>query len=196
MNSTLIKTIVGEHTVLWESVKQEIGVYAIEIGGRIYIGSSVDISIRWKQHIRSLANGTHHSVKLQRSFNKHGNPEFTVVELCDESVLLEREQYWLDELNCVAHGLNICPVAGRTVGTVASDETRAKISAALVGNQYGIGNSWTEDHKKNHSDSLKGNQHLLGHVHTEDSKRKIGDALRGRKRGPYKKKTHLNTEAA
>lgn len=39
------------------------GVYGIVNikNNKIYIGSSIDIYLRWKKHIRDLNNGSHHS---------------------------------------------------------------------------------------------------------------------------------------
>ena len=42
------------------------------INGKMYIGSTVNTNVRWLKHKRELLNGTHHSNKLQRAFNKYG----------------------------------------------------------------------------------------------------------------------------
>ena len=47
------------------------GIYLISNSknGKVYVGSSKNIEKRKKQHFKDLENNTHHSVKLQRSYN-------------------------------------------------------------------------------------------------------------------------------
>jgi len=80
---------------------KEIVVYQIRNikNGKIYIGSTIDYVGRQKRHLRRLTNGNHHSIILQRSWDKHGSDNFIfeVLEIIyDKGVLLEREQYYLD----------------------------------------------------------------------------------------------------
>ena len=53
-----------------------------------------------------------------------------ILEYCDKSVLLEREQYYLDSLN---PPYNILKLAGSSSGFKLSEETKKKISKALKG---------------------------------------------------------------
>ena len=50
------------------------GIYKIQNKntGKCYVGSAVNIDRRKKKHFLELRNGIHHSLKLQRSYNKHG----------------------------------------------------------------------------------------------------------------------------
>ena len=76
------------------------GVYKIinTINGKVYIGSSKDISRRWNEHIYSLDVNAHHNKKLQNAWNKYGrqNFKFEIIEECDEKNQFEREQYYID----------------------------------------------------------------------------------------------------
>jgi len=67
---------------------------------KFYIGSSDNIDKRWKRHISELKKRKHHSVYLQRSFNKHGKTNFMlqIIELCNKKELLNIEQKYLDDL--------------------------------------------------------------------------------------------------
>ena len=49
-----------------------IGIYAIRNtkNGKMYIGESIDIEKRWKNHQEDLDNGNHHSYKLQSEWGK------------------------------------------------------------------------------------------------------------------------------
>ena len=46
------------------------------ITNQIYIGSSVNIRSRIKRHFKELKDGKHHSLKLQRSYDKYGKENF------------------------------------------------------------------------------------------------------------------------
>lgn len=89
-----------------------IGIYQIRnlINNKIYIGSSRNLSQREKAHFRQLELNKHHSIKLQRAYNKYGknNFKFEIIELVNNiEELLNREQYWIDKLNAVNDGYNI-----------------------------------------------------------------------------------------
>ena len=87
-----------------------IGIYKIEniINNKVYIGSSNNIERRWKEHIRLLNNNEHHSIKLQRAWNKYGENafEFSVLEECDADRLLYLEQYYIDKFGSSFEGYN------------------------------------------------------------------------------------------
>lgn len=94
---------------------------------KIYIGSSENIQKRWLNHKQMLFANKHHSIHLQRSYNKHGEKSFSyeIIELCDKSLLLERENFYLNELLkadeyvkgvsgfFIKFGYNICPIASK-----------------------------------------------------------------------------------
>lgn len=124
------------------SIPKMSGIYKITctINGRIYIGSSKNILNRWWSHKTELNNKSHRNIHLQRAWNKHGEQSFIieVVELVMTSILLEREQYWLDKLKPFGkNGFNIAQNAERpTLGIKLSNEHRAKISAAQKGRKH------------------------------------------------------------
>jgi group I intron endonuclease len=63
--------------------------------GKEYIGQTVDIDWRIYKHFQALKNGNHHSLKLQRSYNKYGREVFQVsyqqIEVEDYTELLLAE---------------------------------------------------------------------------------------------------------
>lgn len=90
-----------------------IGIYKIENikNGKIYVGSSKDIEKRWKEHIHKLKYGVHHSVKLQRSYDRIEDKsvfKFEVIEETTEDMLKEREQYYIDLYDSFNTGYNCC----------------------------------------------------------------------------------------
>lgn len=81
----------------------ESGIYMIlNITNRkMYIGSSVDISNRWKTHQSDLMRNKHCNFHLQKAFDKYGkeNFQFSILELCDKNQLQEREGHWCTIFN-------------------------------------------------------------------------------------------------
>ena len=115
------------------------GIYCLTntVNQRVYVGSAVSLKARLQQHKAMLSRNAHDNARLQRSWNKHGEHmfAFSVLELVpDRMNLIEREQYWIDRLcAAVKPNLNICPSAGSTLGTKASQSARQKMSLARIG---------------------------------------------------------------
>lgn len=112
---------------------------------RVYIGSAVNIQQRWKNHLKLLKGGCHHSIKLQNHFNKYGEQDlwFTVLEDCFKDLLIRREQYYIDILN---PWFNIYKTAGSPLGTKRSEEVCRKSSVFMQGNTYRLGKSLSKEH--------------------------------------------------
>ena len=108
------------------------GIYQIQSRikpSRIYIGSAVNITKRWAQHLERLRKRIHHSRKLQRHYNKYGESDlmFSMVLTCDREHLIEHEQYFLDTLKPY---FNTSPNAYSQLGLKHSEATKKKISEA------------------------------------------------------------------
>lgn len=93
-------------------MEQKSGVYIITnlINKKIYVGSSINIKLRWANHKSDLRRGTHRNKHLQRAWNKYGeeNFNFKILEECDIEGLTREEaiskvqnleQKYLDSLN-------------------------------------------------------------------------------------------------
>ena len=109
-------------------MKGKIGVYSIKNKntGKYYIGSTlVCFYGRRRDHFSDLRRGDHHSKKLQRSFNKHGEAsfEFEVLQECDKDNVRNTEQEWLTIIKPF-YNMTL------TVGTIDSHtyDTKLKIS--------------------------------------------------------------------
>lgn len=166
------------------------GVYAIvcSANGKQYIGSAVNIKRRWRWHRTALRGNRHHSILLQRAWNKYGEHsfEFTVLEYCAPDVVVSREQQWLDSrtpydptlgYNIAAHA--DAPTRGRrlsaehrakigvkSTGRHRTDADKAKISAAHKGRRH------TPESRANMSAAHKGK------TLPAEQRAKIGDASR------------------
>lgn len=75
------------------------GIYRFDIGKHFYIGSAKIIKRRWQEHITHFKKNKHHSEFAQNAFNKYKSIIFSIIELCDESNIAQREQYWIDTLS-------------------------------------------------------------------------------------------------
>ena len=67
------------------------GIYAIKnlINGRIYVGSSVNMEIRWVQHKSLLKGGNHHSERLQYDWDEHKEENF----VCEVVLVVNSEEH-------------------------------------------------------------------------------------------------------
>lgn len=134
------------------------GVYAIRntVTGKVYVGQSANVRKRVRRHFAMLRAGTHHSEKLQRAFNKDGEGMFVaeVLELCERAGLDACEQKFIDAFDAYRAGYNACPVPSAPMaGKSMSQESRARIAAALVGRRK------TEITRQRLSEALCGRPH-------------------------------------
>lgn len=116
------------------------GIYKIEhlSTGRVYVGSSVDLARRRREHINRLTRGTHVNPKLQNAWKKYGADQFSfsVLERCQRDMLLEREQWHIEDSRAALDGFNVMPTAGTTMGFRHSPETIAKIKLSNTGKRH------------------------------------------------------------
>lgn len=152
------------------------GIYAIATVAtpvRRYIGSSSNISFRWRTHRRHLDRGTHENPHLQSAWLKYGPDgfRFTVLEeVLDASALLGREQWYLDR---AVDPFNVVMSAGlppTRLGRPHSAETKARIRAATLGRVH------SESARRQTSATL------TGRVQPRAQSLKISAALKGIKR--------------
>ena len=111
-------------------LKMESGIYAIKntATGRYYIRSSKNLQKRWQEHRYHLKRGTHHSLKLQRSYDKHGVDafEFSVLKRVDdlssleevEAEFIELYKAWTDGYNVLKRGAKLADYPDGTVRNV------------------------------------------------------------------------------
>ena len=140
--------------------KNTTGVYKITSpSGRIYIGKAQCVRKRWHQY--NLKECTKQP-RLHESFKKYGvkNHTFEIIEVCSESVLSRRENYWQLFFNVTGRkGLNCI---------IEDPESRKRILS--------------EDSKKRASDRMSGKNHPnYGKKLSQETKDKIGKANKGTK---------------
>jgi group I intron endonuclease len=155
--------------------KEKSGIYKLtnKLTNEIYIGQSSDISKRFKNYFNMSYIRSKNTFKISRALIKYGYSNFslTILEYCDKSDLLKREQYYFDKLN---PQYNILKIAGSSLNYRHSKETKAKISKALkeiyVKQKSALLSSLNKDTNKFINIETKINNSLLGKVHKEVSK--------------------------
>jgi group I intron endonuclease len=139
------------------------GVYVIRNvnNNKVYVGSSIRIKTRIKQHKHHLKSGEHHSLWLQRSWNKHGEDsfEFTVILFCSKKDVLFYEQRAIDGMD--AHrskgGYNMYPTAGSCAGIKRTQAEREKMKLRNIGRiPWNKGVPQLEAQRKAHSIIMTG----------------------------------------
>ena len=86
-------------------------VYGIwnKVSNKWYVGATSRWRIRRGQHKKSLQQNKHHSIKLQRAWNKYGEGafHFLILEETDNTKLVE--EAWIKRLNSYQNGYNCTP---------------------------------------------------------------------------------------
>lgn len=180
------------------------GVYAIRcrVDGRTYIGSSVNVTQRWREHISRLRNQIHGNRDLQSAWNLYGERAFEMVLMeliANRDDLIAREQWHID-MN-VGALFNVSSRAGSgpkpgykhkpesiekmrraSTGRRLSIEARARISAARRGRSYPKpnqrGKRWSAETRAKMSAAHK------GRVFSPETRARLSAALKGRIRSP------------
>ena len=155
-----------------------IGIYIIKnvVNNKHYIGSSNNIYDRWRRHKRALLTNSHHSVALQRAWNKYGKNNFTlsIIEECTEEDLLKREQFFFDLFK--PH-YNTCKVAGRTSGYKHSEESKSKMSKA----KRNMSEQTKEKLRQIRFNQIEEQKKINGKSISDEVSRKISEKSKGRK---------------
>lgn len=169
----------------------EAGVYQIKnlANGKVYVGSTVKLRRRIKDHLRELSGERHHSPYLQRSWKKYGPENFVVsvleiVEGATKETLIPREQHWIDHFGAANKktGFNVLPMAYSNLGAKLSEETKAKIRLANINRPPP-----TLEQRKQISEALKGRKRPP-HIGEAVRKAKLGKP--GRKQAQWEKEYH------
>ena len=133
------------------------GIYLITclVNFKVYIGSSIDIHQRWRDHKSRLRRNAHKNVMLQRAWNKYReeNFSFEFLELCDFTRLETRENYYIYFFNS----------SDRSVGYNLTEQCKAP--QRYVKNRKSLtGRVFTESHKLNISKGLIGKRKEKAHI--------------------------------
>ena len=157
------------------------GIYKIEniINGKVYVGQSINIKARWKDHINSLNRKSSHSVLLQRAWDKYKEDNFTfeILELCTEDMLDELEIKYIELYDSCNNGYNI--ESGGNSNKCLSEETKQKLRESRIGMSH------SDETRRKMSVSRIGKKNgMYGRSHSEESKRKMSESKKGKRGHP------------
>lgn len=117
------------------------GIYIIEnqVNNKKYIGSSVDIKKRWRDHVWYLRHNKHHNSHLQLAWNKYGENvfKFSILFECEVGALL------VNELNAIIkhnsfnnnYGYNVNHPEHNFLNRKHSEKTKLKLSISKLGDK-------------------------------------------------------------
>ena len=160
-----------------------------KINGKVYIGiTSQKPEQRWRN-----GEGYKSSPHFYSAIQKYGWDNFEhnilFVELTKEQACL-KEQELIKEFNSMNREYGYNSTSGGDI-FVMNEETKQKISQALMGNQNNLGHSCSEEKKKKISEAQKGREF------TEEHKQKLSEAAKNRhvpcseeKKQTLKEKSH------
>jgi len=155
-----------------------IGIYKITSPkGRVYIGQSIDIEMRFK-HYKAMYN-CKGQTKLYNSFLKYGveNHQFEILCECDVLELNKKERHYQELYNVLKNGLNCLLTKTSDKSGFASEETIARIK--IANKLKRVGKKHSEQTKKKLSEISKLN--VIGRKHSDETKLKIKLSSMGNK---------------
>lgn len=113
-----------------------VGVYKIInlLNNKVYIGKSLKLEYRWKQHLWRLKNKTHFNKHLQAAYNKYTNIYFwfEILEYCSKENTSEREMFYISKYQSDNPKFGYNKTRGGE-GLKATEEIKQKISNSLKG---------------------------------------------------------------
>jgi hypothetical protein len=130
---------------------------------QFYIGSSIEIEKRIKRHFSDLKYGKHHSVKMQRSYDKYGYDNFKVeyLVICPEEYRKKFEQWFLDNNNCYYNIAQIVDKLPSPSNRAWSQKSKDKLSISKMGNKSKMGLKCSEDTKVKMSENSVNKRSIL-----------------------------------
>jgi group I intron endonuclease len=162
--------------------------------GKSYVGSSVNLRRRFTQYFSIKYLLLYSYMAINRALLKYGYSNFylTILEYCDPSKCIEREQYYINHFK---PEYNISPTAGAPMtDRNHSEETKKKISESRKGILLGknhpmFGINRSEETKQKISESRLGRLHseetlqkFRDRKFSEETKKKMSESLKGRLR--------------
>lgn len=150
-----------------------VGIYGFRCteSGKWYVGQSINVLVRKRDHLIDLRRGRHPNSHMQSAFDKYGESsfEFHVLEETPEDMLDARECSWIEYLRSTDRDFGYNLDTGGHFKKHHSLETRAKMSAWQTG--------------------------LKRPPHTPEARAKMSAAHKGRRVGPFSIETRAKMSA-
>lgn len=129
-NISFVKKYENAYSTRKEIYKENLGksgiyMFTNKLTNDIYVGQSKDLSKRFKNYFNLSYIKSKENLKISKAIIKYGylNFSMTILEYCDKSNLMGREQYYLDKLN---PQYNILKVRGSSLNSKFSKEANTK----------------------------------------------------------------------
>lgn len=153
-------------------IKKLKGIYRIahKLNGMCYIGQSVDMVQRWRQHTTPNKSCIGQAIAAEPD-----QFTFEILEECSKEELNSREKFYIQFYNCV-HPSGYNKNSGGSSSTEVSEDTRQKMSERKMGKKLGPASDET---KQKMSEAKK------GHTFSDETKQKLSEAAKGKKRGLF-----------
>lgn len=159
------------------------GVYLIrnKLNDKCYVGVSVNIYSRWRQH-KYWAKNEGVVSKITNSIKKNGieNFDFSIIHICEKEEFEAQERFWIKQHDSVTNGYNL--THGGNIRKVISDETKAKMSKSRLG----VPKSDAHKRKIAETNGSKKNRELfskinLGRKLSDETRKKMSESRKGKK---------------
>jgi group I intron endonuclease len=155
------------------------------LDNKVYIGQSHSIEGRWAQH-RSKSTSLH----LRNAIARDGleNFKFEILEqtASDQSVLNDREIYWISKMNSCDPSKGYNKMSGGSFGK-HSEETKRQMSLDKKAKYQGEGNPF---YGKKHSDETKKLISKNNAFHRPEIRQAAIDALKGKPWPEARRRAH------
>lgn len=156
-----------------------IGIYSITntVNCKKYIGQSIDVKRRLRNHKWSLRHNKHINNHLQKSFNKYGENcfAFEVVCECSEEQLDELERFYISCYDCMNPQYGYNSESGGNANKHPSKETLQKMRESHGGEKSGM---WGKKHSEETKALMR--EKALGRVLSEETRDKLSKSHKGK----------------
>ena len=115
-------------------------VYAIRHNAtdRVYIGSSLNVDRRFKQHLYALQAHTHVVDDMQKDYDEHGEDfTLTILDTINDESEIEKEYEWMDKYQSFIRGVgyNYKDLKRRNAARGAAQEDEIAMKKPLTANE-------------------------------------------------------------
>lgn len=107
-----------------------IGIYKLNFIGtdKVYIGQSVNIESRFKEHLYKLKADKHFNYKISDTFKIFGTPNYEILKTCSIQELNIYEIQYIKKFNSCNNGLNILEGDIRYINNIGENHPNSKYS--------------------------------------------------------------------
>lgn len=191
-----------------------IGIYCIRnlINNKVYIGQSLNIKQRIRQHKSQLNLNKHTNSYLQRSCNKYGlsNFEFIIVKECTIDEIDKFEKYYIDKYDSInkLYGYNL--ESGGNLNKIISDEAKNNLSKSHLGikpsnnTKQKMSDTWKKKFQEGYVNPMTGrkltqdqieviSKHSKSRKHSKETIQKLSDSRIGKCNPMYGRNHSIET---